>query len=38
MKWGGVFFCKKVDLSPQNEMKLMLDLNLEVIRENTAVN
>ena len=37
MKWGGgvfckkikcvgVFFCKKVDLSPQNETKLMLDL------------
>jgi len=24
MKWGGDF-CKKVDLSPQNETKLMLD-------------
>jgi len=27
MKWGGVF-CKKVDLSPQNETKLMLELFL----------
>jgi len=26
MKCVGVFFCKKVDLSPQIETKLMLDL------------
>jgi len=22
MKWGGVFFCKKMDFSPQNETKV----------------